>query len=74
MADERSIGEPTENEVREAEHLPYPNLLDVVQYLSAFTKLEMRYSFNVSFIKASNVMGKEAFHGVAKKFGIWLQL
>jgi hypothetical protein len=45
--DERLLTEPTEEEIREAEHLPYPNLLGVVQYPSAFTKPEMRYSMSV---------------------------
>jgi hypothetical protein len=45
--DERALAEPTEEEVKEAEHLPYPNLLGVVQYPSAFTKPEMRYSMSV---------------------------
>ncbi len=31
-ADERMLTEPTEEEVKEAEHLPFPNLLGVVQY------------------------------------------
>jgi hypothetical protein len=38
--------EPTEDEVKEAEHLPFPNLLGVVQYPSAFTKTEMRYAMS----------------------------
>jgi len=41
------LTEPTEEEIKEAEHLPYPNLLGVVQYPSAFTKPEMRYSMSV---------------------------
>jgi hypothetical protein len=45
--DERLLTEPTEAEVKEAEHLPYPNLLGVVQYPSAFTKPEMRYAMSV---------------------------
>ena len=45
--DERLLTEPTEVEVKEAEHLPYPNLLGVVQYPSAFTKPEMRYAMSV---------------------------
>jgi hypothetical protein len=47
VADERMLTEPTEKEVKEAEHLPYPNLLGVMQYPSAFTKPEMRYSMSV---------------------------
>jgi hypothetical protein len=46
-ADERLLNEPTENEMKEAEHLPFPNLLGVVQYPSAFTKPEMRYAMSV---------------------------
>jgi hypothetical protein len=46
-ADERMLTEPTEEEVKEAEHLPFPNLLGVVQYSSAFTKPEMRYAMSV---------------------------
>jgi hypothetical protein len=45
--DERLLAEPTDEEVREAEHLPYPNLLGVIQYPSAFTKPEMRYAMSV---------------------------
>ena len=45
--DEKMLTEPTEEEIKEAEHLPYPNLLGVVQYPSAFTKPEMRYSMSV---------------------------
>jgi hypothetical protein len=37
-ADEKILTEPSEEEVKEAEHLPFPNLLRVVQYPSAFTK------------------------------------
>jgi hypothetical protein len=46
-ADERLLTEPTDKEVKEAEHLPFPNLLGVVQYPSAFTKPEMRYAMSV---------------------------
>jgi hypothetical protein len=46
-ADERLLTEPTEEEMKEAEHLPFPNLLGVVQYPSAFTKPEMRYAMSV---------------------------
>ena len=46
-ADEKLLTEPTEEEVKEAEHLPYPNLLGVVQYPSAFSKPEMRYAMSV---------------------------
>jgi hypothetical protein len=46
-SDERLLTEPTEEEMKEAEHLPFPNLLGVVQYPSAFTKPEMRYAMSV---------------------------
>ena len=46
-ADERMLTEPSEEEVKDAEHLPYPNLLGVIQYPSAFTKPEMRYAMSV---------------------------
>ena len=46
-SDERLLTEPSEEEIKEAEHLPYPNLLGVVQYPSAFTKPEMRYAMSV---------------------------
>jgi hypothetical protein len=46
-ADERLLTEPNEEEIKDAEHLPYPNLLGVVQYPSAFTKPEMRYAMSV---------------------------
>jgi hypothetical protein len=41
------LTEPTEQEIKEAEHLPFPNLLGVVQYPSAFSKPEMRYAMSV---------------------------
>jgi hypothetical protein len=46
-ADEKLLVEPTENEMKAAEHLPYPSLLGVIQYPSSFTKLEMRYAMSV---------------------------
>ena len=46
-ADERLLTEPTDEEVKDAEHLPFPNLLGVVQYPSAFTKPEMRYAMSI---------------------------
>ncbi len=46
-ADERLLTEPTEDEIKEAEHLPFPNILGVVQYPSAFSKPEMRYAMSV---------------------------
>jgi hypothetical protein len=46
-ADERLLVEPTEMEMKDAEHLPYASLLGVCQYPSSFTKLEMRYAMSV---------------------------
>jgi hypothetical protein len=46
-ADEILLTEPSNEELKEAEHLPFPNLLGVVQYPSAFTKPEMRYAMSV---------------------------
>jgi hypothetical protein len=46
-ADERLLVEPSDEEMKEAEHLPYPNLLGVCQYPSSFSRLEMRYSMSV---------------------------
>jgi hypothetical protein len=46
-ADEKLLVEPTASEIKEAEKLPYPNLLGVVQYPSNYTKLEMKYSMSV---------------------------
>ena len=37
----------SDKEVEEAKHLPYPQLLGVIQYPSAFTKLEMRYAVSI---------------------------
>jgi hypothetical protein len=46
--DEKLISvEPTEEEIKAGEHLPYPNVLGVVQYPSNFTKMEMRYAMSV---------------------------
>ena len=46
-ADEKFLVEPSDAEMKEAEHLPYPNLLGVCQYPSSFSRLEMRYSMSV---------------------------
>jgi hypothetical protein len=46
-ADEKLLMEPSEEEMKKAEHLPYPNLLGVCQYPSAFTRLEMRFAMSV---------------------------
>jgi hypothetical protein len=46
-SDERLLTEPSEAEIKAGEHLPYPNVLGVVQYPSNFTKLEMRYAMSV---------------------------
>jgi len=46
-ADEKCLLEPSEEEANEASHLPYPNLLGVCQYPSAYTRLEMRYAMSI---------------------------
>jgi hypothetical protein len=46
-ADEKLLVEPTEEEMKEAEHLPYASLLGVCQYPSCFTRLEMKYAMSV---------------------------
>jgi hypothetical protein len=46
-ADEKLLVEPSAEEIKAAEHLPYPNLLGVVQYPSNYTKLEMKYAMSV---------------------------
>ncbi len=46
-SDERLLVEPTEAEIKSGEHLPFPNVLGVVQYPSNFTKMEMRYAMSV---------------------------
>ncbi len=45
--DEKSLQEPSEDEIKAAEHLPYPNVLGVVQYPSSYIKLEMKYAMSV---------------------------
>jgi hypothetical protein len=45
--DEKLLVEPTATEIAEAQHLPYPNLLGVVQYPSNYTKVEMKYAMSV---------------------------
>jgi hypothetical protein len=46
-ADERLLVEPSESEMKAAEHLPFASLLGVCQYPSSFTKLEMRYVLSI---------------------------
>jgi hypothetical protein len=46
-SDEKLLQEPSEEEIKAAEHLPYPNVLGVVQYPSNYTKLEMKYAMSV---------------------------
>ena len=47
VADEKLLVEPTDAEIAEAQHLPFPSLLGVVQYPSCYTKVEMKYSMSV---------------------------
>jgi hypothetical protein len=46
-SDEKLLVEPSEDEMKAAEHLPFASMLGVCQYPSSFTKLEMRYSMSV---------------------------
>jgi hypothetical protein len=46
-ADEQLLVEPTADEIKAAEHLPYPNVLGVDQYPSNYTKLKMKYATSV---------------------------
>jgi hypothetical protein len=46
-ADDKLLVEPTDGEIAEAAHLPFPSLLGVVQYPTCYTKLEMKYSMSV---------------------------
>jgi hypothetical protein len=46
-ADEKLLVEPTEEEMKAGEHLPYASLLGVCQYPSSFTRLETRYAMSV---------------------------
>ena len=46
-ADEKLLVEPSESEMKAAEHLPFASLLGVCQYPSSFTKLEMRYALSI---------------------------
>ena len=46
-ADEKLLVDPSDAEVKAAEHLPYASLLGVCQYPSSFTKLEMRFALSV---------------------------
>ncbi len=72
-ADERSLGEPTEEEEKEAKHLPHPNLLDVCQYPSAYTRLEMRISMSL-LSRFRTKVGEKTFRSAPKKSTrIWVQ-
>ena len=46
IADAALLVEPTEEEIAAAAHLPLPQLLGVIQYPTAFTKLEMRFAIS----------------------------
>jgi hypothetical protein len=47
VADEKLLVEPSDAEIAEAQSLPFPSLLGVVQYPSCYTKIEMKYSMSV---------------------------
>jgi hypothetical protein len=44
VGDHVLLVEPTDDEVKEAAMLPFPQLLGVIQFPAAFTKLEMRFA------------------------------
>ena len=46
VADYALMVEATDEEVLEAAHLPFPQLLGVIQFPTAFTKLEMRFAIS----------------------------
>jgi hypothetical protein len=46
-ADEKLLVDPSNEEIAAAQHLPYPNMLGVVQYPSNYTKVEMKYAMSV---------------------------
>jgi hypothetical protein len=64
-ADERCLLEPTEEEVKEASHLPFPNLLGVCQYPSAYTRLEMRFAMSI-LSRFRTKWGKKHFEVLVK--------
>jgi hypothetical protein len=65
-ADERLILLPiSEEEAMEASHLPYPNLLGVCQYPSAYTRLEMRYAMSI-LSRFRTKWGKKQFEVLVK--------
>ena len=65
-ADERLILLPiSEEEAAEASHLPYPNLLGVCQYPSAYTRLEMRYAMSI-LSRFRTGWGKKQFEVLVK--------
>jgi hypothetical protein len=48
VTDDKLLVEPTDDEIAEAAHLPFPSLLGVVvQYPTCYTKLEMKFSMSV---------------------------
>ncbi len=47
VADKKLLVEPSNAEIAEAETLPFPSLLGVVQYPSCYTKIEMKYAMSV---------------------------
>ena len=45
-ADDKLLVEPSSAEIEEAKHLPYRSVLGVVQYPSAYTRLDMKYAMS----------------------------
>ena len=46
VSDAALLTTPTEDEIKAAAHLPLPQLIGVIQYPTAFTKLEMRHAIS----------------------------
>jgi hypothetical protein len=64
-ADERLLVDPSEEEMKEASHLPYTSLLGVCQYPSAYTRLEMRYAMSI-LSRFRTKWGKKHFEVLVK--------
>ena len=71
-ADEKLLVEPTAEEIKAAEHLPYPNLLEVVQYPSNYTKLEMKYAMSI-LSRHRTKWGVEPFQDIDEIARVWME-
>ena len=71
-ADEKFLVEPSEEEAKEGSHLPYPSLLGVCQYPSAYTRLEMRYAMSI-LSRFRTKWGKKHFEILVKTLSVSLR-